>query len=216
MKLLLPFWLVFLVAFGGLPVPGRAADRVLPLVTSQPQTAAAPVTGLPVPSAESRSESGERNQPTAPSSRPNLRFDCFSAADGLSFSLTTSILQDERGFMWFGTRYGLDKYDGNNFEVYFPGPSGDVMGGNFIIDLHQDQAGDLWMITSIDVVRRDAKTGAFVHYNRNRLTPGRINTISEDAAGTIWIGTNGGLNRFNPSTALRADGHAGCARQHGA
>ena len=102
--------------------------------------------------------------------------------------------------MWFGTRYGLDKYDGNNFEVYFPGPSGDVMGGNFIIDLHQDRAGDLWMITSIDVVRRDTKTGAFVHYDRNSLTPGRINTISEDAAGTIWIGTNGGLNRYDPAS----------------
>ena len=32
------------------------------------------------------------------------------------------------------------------------------------------------------------------------LTPGRINTIGEDAAGTIWIGTNGGLNRYDPSS----------------
>ena len=131
MKLLLPFWLVFLAAFSGLPALGRAADRALPLVTSQPQTAAAPVTGLPVPSAESRSESGERNQPTAPSSRPNLRFDCFSAADGLSFSLTTSILQDERGFMWFGTRYGLDKYDGSNFDGLLPGAQRGCHGGQF-------------------------------------------------------------------------------------
>ena len=158
------------------------------------------MSGLPTSTVETNLPSQSRIQPPDASSRPNLRFDCFSAADGLSFSLTTSILQDERGFMWFGTRYGLDKYDGNNFEVYFPGPSGDVMGGNFIIDLHQDRAGDLWMITSIDVVRRDAKTGAFVHYNRNSLTPGRINAIGEDSAGTIWIGTNGGLNRFDPAT----------------
>ena len=161
------------------------------------------MTGLPAPVAEHNFIQGHVLPPGS-SSRPNLRFDCFSAADGLSFSLTTSILQDERGFMWFGTRYGLDKCDGSNFEVYFPVPSGDVMGGNFIIDLHQDRAGDLWMITSIDVVRRDSKTGAFVHYDRNSLTPGRINTISEDSAGTIWIGTNGGLNRYDPSSGTFA------------
>ena len=40
MKLLLPFWLVFLAAFSGLPATGRAADRALPLVSPQPQTAA--------------------------------------------------------------------------------------------------------------------------------------------------------------------------------
>ena len=134
-----------------------------------------------------------------------MRFDCLSAADGLSFSLTKSILQDQQGFMWFGTRYGLDKYDGSDFTVYLPGPSGDLMGGNYILGLYQDRAGDLWMSTTIDLIRWDRKTGEFVHYqhdpaNPNSLTLGTAYTIREDAAGTIWVGTYGGLNRYNPST----------------
>ena len=47
MKLLLPFWLVFLATFSGLPAIARATDRALPLLTSQPTTAAEPVSALP-------------------------------------------------------------------------------------------------------------------------------------------------------------------------
>ena len=97
MKLLLPFWLVFLAAFSGLPATARATDPALPLLISQPQAAAGPVSGLPTSIVENHLPSQSRVQPSSASSRPNLRFDCFSAADGLSFSLTTSILQDERG-----------------------------------------------------------------------------------------------------------------------
>lgn len=136
---------------------------------------------------------------------PNFHFDCFSAADGLSFSMTMSIFQDRRGFMWFGTRYGINKFDGNNFTVYLPGSSSDVMGGNYIYFIYEDRAGNLWMSTSIDLVRWERKSGKFIHYknepdNPNSLTPGRINTILEDAGGKIWIATNSGLNRYEPAT----------------
>jgi ligand-binding sensor domain-containing protein len=175
-KALLPICLIFLTVFYGPPD--------ISLASSQP---------------ESPNQLGEF------SPRPNLHFDCLSAADGLSFSLSTAILQDQRGFMWFGTRYGLDQYDGYNFKVYFPGPSGDVMGGNYILDVIQDRRGDLWMTTYIDLVRWDRKTGDFIHYKNdpndpNSLTSGRLNTIWEDSAGIIWVGTNAGLNRYDPAT----------------
>ena len=124
MKLLLPFWLVFLMALSGLPALGRASDRAFPLIISQPQTAAGPVPDLPTPAAEGRSQQQDRNPPTGSSSRPNLRFDRLSATDGLSYSFTTSILQDRQGFMWFGTRYGLNQFDGFDFKVFVLGSSG--------------------------------------------------------------------------------------------
>ncbi len=47
-----------------------------------------------------------------------LRFDRLSIEDGLSQSKINSIFQDQRGFMWFGTVEGLNKYDGYTFTVY--------------------------------------------------------------------------------------------------
>ena len=45
------------------------------------------------------------------------------------------------------------------------------------------------------------ETGKFTHYkDPKRLMPGRINTVGEDSSGALWIGTNGGLNRYEPAT----------------
>jgi len=49
---------------------------------------------------------------------PGAHFDKLTTEDGLSQNTVTSILQDTRGFMWFGTEDGLNKYDGHTFTVY--------------------------------------------------------------------------------------------------
>ena len=48
----------------------------------------------------------------------HLSFEHIGTAQGLSQSNVICSLQDSRGFMWFGTREGLNKYDGYNFTVY--------------------------------------------------------------------------------------------------
>jgi ligand-binding sensor domain-containing protein/signal transduction histidine kinase len=123
----------------------------------------------------------------------------------MSFSTSQSLLQDQRGFMWFGTGYGLNKYDGFNFTIYTLETSEDVLAGNSISRLYQDRAGNLWIGTAADLVRMDRETGKFTHYkpdatNPHSLLPGRINTFGEDSSGALWIGTNGGLNRYEPAT----------------
>ncbi len=176
-KWLVPLWLIGLVISVGSPTHKHISSGITPVFAAT------------------------SNTPTA----PNLIFDCFSAADGLSFSEVMSIFQDQRGFMWFGTGYGLNQFDGFNFTIYTLESRADVISGNSISRLYQDRKGDLWIGTSADLVRLDMKTGKFIHYkpdaaNPQSLLPGRINTFGEDSSGALWIGTNGGLNRYEPAT----------------
>ena len=45
-------------------------------------------------------------------------FEGFDMNDGLSHNTVNYITQDSRGFIWFGTKDGLNRYDGNSFKVY--------------------------------------------------------------------------------------------------
>ena len=50
--------------------------------------------------------------------QPKLQFEHISLNQGLSQSIVNVILKDKKGFMWFGTESGLNKYDGYNFTIY--------------------------------------------------------------------------------------------------
>jgi len=52
----------------------------------------------------------------------NIRFNHITIEHGLSQSTVYAIVQDQYGFMWFGTRNGLNRYDGYNFNVYLQNP----------------------------------------------------------------------------------------------
>src|SRR5437879_4266443 len=72
----------------------------------------------------------------------NLKFDHLGTHEGLSHSNTICMLQGSHGFMWFGTRDGLNKYDGYSFTVY-RNKTGDKnsLGNNTINDFVEDSNG---------------------------------------------------------------------------
>ena len=75
----------------------------------------------------------------------HLKFSHLTTNDGLSQGYVTAILQDRRGFMWFATRDGLNRYDGNTFIVYKNNPNDPTsLSSNFIQALMEDDHGDLW------------------------------------------------------------------------
>ena len=51
-------------------------------------------------------------------SQGNIAFNHLTVNDGLSQSSVTCIFQDRKGFMWFGTQDGLNRYDGYKFKVF--------------------------------------------------------------------------------------------------
>ncbi|MEO5977154.1 MAG: two-component regulator propeller domain-containing protein, partial [Chryseolinea sp.] len=87
--------------------------------------------------------------PPAVAQRQDLQFEQLSTEDGLSQSNVICILQDSRGFMWFGTRNGLDKYDGYKFTVYKNDPNDSLsLSHNSVTDIVEDADGNLWIATN--------------------------------------------------------------------
>ena len=105
--------------------------------------------------------------------------------------------------MWFGTRDGLNKYDGYGFTVYRNIPEdGQSLSNNFVTDIIEDKKGDLWISTwggGLNRYLRDKER--FDHYGSIPAAD-FINTLMVDSSGNIWIGTNGrGLIVFDPAHA---------------
>ena len=131
-----------------------------------------------------------------------LRFTHITSEQGLSNSTVESILQDSQGFMWFGTRDGLNRYDGYNIRVYrhSPADSGSIS-GNYITCLFEDRSGMLWIGTTSGLSRLDRKTGKFKSFksapdNPYSISNNRINSIYQDNQGKIWVATANGLSLY--------------------
>src|SRR5882672_3338532 len=75
-----------------------------------------------------------------------IQFKRISTADGLSQTRVAQIVQDDQGFMWFGTQYGLNRYDGNEFKLFVHDPTQpSSLAGVFITALFKDRDGVLWI-----------------------------------------------------------------------
>ena len=135
------------------------------------------------------------------------KFTHLTTNDGLSQGYVTAILQDRRGFMWFATRDGLNRYDGNTFVVYKNNPNDPgSLSSNFIQDLIEDDHSYLWTATNVGVNKFDPGTERFTRYlhdpnNPNSLGGVAVKSIAQDSRGYLWIGTeDSGLDKFDPAT----------------
>lgn len=74
--------------------------------------------------------------PSMPVSNPEFQFRHIQVNDGLSENAVYAICQDEQGFIWFGTKDGLNRYDGVQFKVFRKdNRNGNPLGNNFIRSL---------------------------------------------------------------------------------
>ncbi len=133
-----------------------------------------------------------------------LRFEHISIEEGLSQSTVRCILQDRRGFIWFGTEDGLNRFDGYGFKVYRHDPDNAAsLGNNAIQALYEDSSGSLWVGTEgRGLDKLDRETEQFTHYRAGPedwagLSHDYIHALYEDKTGVLWIGTGGGLSRVD-------------------
>jgi signal transduction histidine kinase/ligand-binding sensor domain-containing protein/DNA-binding response OmpR family regulator len=134
------------------------------------------------------------------------RFRYLTIADGLSQNSVSSILQDARGFMWFGTKDGLNRYDGYSFLVFRHDPNDPgTISDSDVTALFEDRDGGLWVGTRIGGLNRyDRDRESFRRLGSMLGAP--VSAITQDAAGDLWVGTDGaGLLRLRRGAAHGAD-----------
>ena len=136
----------------------------------------------------------------------NTKFERITIQEGLSQSSVRSIIQDKRGFMWFATVDGLNKYDGYSLKIFRPDPNNpNSISSPFLRDVIEDRQGDFWIATNGSGLNRyNPKTGNFKRFNQDAADPNSLShdyvwALHESSKGEIWVGTDGGgLNKFNP------------------
>ncbi len=134
----------------------------------------------------------------------SINFRHLTINDGLSQNAVFAILQDRRGFMWFGTSDGLNRYDGYSFSVFSHNPfDSTTISSNNISALFEDSSGLIWVGT-VDggICIYNPLNGSFKRINlnsdENENISSEVTSIVRDKDSNIWIGTNGnGLFRLS-------------------
>lgn len=120
-------------------------------------------------------------------------YDEYNTRHGLSQNEVLSIAQDKRGFMWFGTENGLNRFDGHEFKVYRhrQGDPASIV-GNSIQSLLANDDGSIWIGTSNGLCRFYPETDFVEHFpvdftDETRLNGAFVSSVKKKADGSIWI-----------------------------
>ncbi len=137
---------------------------------------------------------------------------CPSDTENNTSNNVWTICEDKFGILWIGTGDGLyefDKLTENFISLRYDDTDPGSISHNVFGAIYKDKEDALWFGTQVGLDKLNFNTGKFIHYwidegNRYKSwdigSKYRINTIIEDNAGLIWLGTNRGLVEFNPHT----------------
>ena len=123
--------------------------------------------------------------------------------DGLSYNSVLCTIQDSRGFMWFGTRDGLNRFDGYQFKTFTHNSKDESsLGNNYVYSLAQDSRERIWVGTKNGLYWYDLKSGKF--HLEPRTATKMINEIVIDVQGNIWFIASGRLFCINRKNGYQA------------
>lgn len=143
----------------------------------------------------------------------DIFFKKINVDQGLSHKKVNCIIEDKRGFIWFGTEDGLNRYDGRSI-TYFRHVHNDktTISGNIIKDLYEDSDGVIWIATQDGGMsrydyrlpaRKQFKQFSYDIHNPRGIPENGINKIVEDRYNYLWLGTNSSFAvRYNKRSGL--------------
>jgi signal transduction histidine kinase/ligand-binding sensor domain-containing protein len=136
-------------------------------------------------------------------------FSNISNTQGLSNNRVQAILKDSRGFMWFGTVYGLNRFDGYNFKIYLHNPAdSNSLSDNPVNFLFEDNEGKIWVQSAFNTDAAgltlnifDPVTEIFHHDHKlfHKGVPQKLNIkIIKDKNKNIWFAnSSSGLYKYD-------------------
>ncbi|MFY8000271.1 MAG: ligand-binding sensor domain-containing protein, partial [Candidatus Kapaibacteriota bacterium] len=128
----------------------------------------------------------------------DIAFERLTVKQGLSQGSVLCIVQDRRGFMWFGTEDGLNRWDGHTFKIFRFNPRDTTsLARNYIEALYEDKEGVLWVGTKGGLSRFNRTSETFTNFRADgkpqSLSNAYVTSIVDDARGEyLWVGTYGG------------------------
>ncbi|MEC3880120.1 hybrid sensor histidine kinase/response regulator transcription factor [Parapedobacter sp. 10938] len=135
-----------------------------------------------------------------PLAAQQILFRNYSVEDGLRSNTVWCITQDAQGYMWFGTKNGLSRFDGYQFKSYqFDEQAEGSLGNNFIHDICAFDSTTFWVGTEKGVYVFDLKTEQFARFEPT--AENLIYALHRDKHGDMWIATrNRGVFHYQRTT----------------
>lgn len=121
-----------------------------------------------------------------------IKFSQITSKEKLSQNTINTILQDKKGFMWFGSQDGLNRYDGYNFRVFKKKVNNsNGISENFISVLFEDSFDNLWIGTyNSGIVNYNCIQDKFIKFKSLEVIKNEyITSITEDNEKNLWIST---------------------------
>jgi ligand-binding sensor domain-containing protein/signal transduction histidine kinase/DNA-binding response OmpR family regulator len=133
-----------------------------------------------------------------------ITFNSLDIEDGLSQNSVLAIAQDKQGFIWLGTRAGLNKYDSYRLTVYKSQKNTKSLISSYITALLCDSKGRLWVGTAegLNLYNYDGDNFSRVNLGTSAVkteSQNRINSIYEDRNGRIWVASEHDLHMILPA-----------------
>ena len=127
----------------------------------------------------------------------------WTTEDGLPGMSVTTVLQDQRGYIWIGTYDGLVRFDGVEFITYSRTTDSrfDFASAR---SLFQSKDGTLWVGHNDEGVTAINSDGQIRKFTMdNGLPNNKINSINEDHNHNVWIGTSSGVCYITPEFEIK-------------
>ncbi|MEI7420449.1 MAG: two-component regulator propeller domain-containing protein [Prolixibacteraceae bacterium] len=138
----------------------------------------------------------------------NLSFDYYSIQQGLSNNKIHCILQDKKGWIWFGTSQGICRFDGYRFTVFKHDTEDSTsLEGDLVRTIFEDHKGQLWVGTEnggLNKFNRGKETfdHFFSHHEPALLKNAKVTCIQDDREGNLWISTRTNLFKIGDENKL--------------